>query len=43
MGGRWQRSSSVVVVVGVDALAMLVMQPHALSSCGAVDSIYSIC
>ena len=34
--GRWRRSSSVVVVVGGDALAMLVTQPHALSSRGTV-------
>ena len=36
MGGRWWRSLSVVVVVGGDALAMLVTRPHALSSRGAV-------
>ena len=36
MGGRWRRSSSVVVVVGGDVLAMLVMRSHALSSRGAV-------
>ena len=36
MGGRWRHSLSVVVVVGGDALATLVMRPHALSSCGAV-------